>query len=119
MWQNPDPILNEYIGSSKIFDPSNLKLYTYTANNPVNMIDPDGNEPVKVHTGTVSDFVNFLNNTSSKMGTHIGNKAIHSMKRLDDTKWGKPVTTPPFNLMGKNKGGSGKGRYIYTKKGVE
>ncbi|HEY9128772.1 MAG TPA: hypothetical protein VIN02_02940 [Sulfurovum sp.] len=45
VWQSPDPILNKYIDGQPnhgVFDPRNLGLYTYTANNPVNMVDPDG-----------------------------------------------------------------------------
>lgn len=46
MWQSPDPILNQYIDGKPnggVFNPHNSKLYTYTRNNPVNLVDPDGN----------------------------------------------------------------------------
>ncbi|GIT97924.1 HNH endonuclease [Sulfurovum sp. TSL1] len=45
VWQNPDPILDEYMSgqtNNGVFNPKNLELYTYTRNNPVNLIDPDG-----------------------------------------------------------------------------
>ncbi|UFH59488.1 polymorphic toxin type 10 domain-containing protein (plasmid) [Sulfurovum mangrovi] len=45
MWQSPDPILNEYMSGQTnggVFNPKNLSLFTYTANNPVNLVDPDG-----------------------------------------------------------------------------
>lgn len=45
VWQSPDPILNQYMDGKPnhgVFTPQNLGLYTYTANNPVNLVDPDG-----------------------------------------------------------------------------
>jgi len=45
VWQSPDPILGEYMSGKTnggVFTPINLGLYTYTANNPVNLVDPDG-----------------------------------------------------------------------------
>jgi RHS repeat-associated protein len=51
VWQSPDPILNEYMSGQTnggVFNPSNLSLFTYTYNNPVNLVDPDGNSPISV-----------------------------------------------------------------------
>ena len=48
VWQSPDPILNEYMSGKTnggVFNPQNLGLFTYTHNNPVNLVDPDGNNP--------------------------------------------------------------------------
>lgn len=48
MWQSPDPILDEYMDGQTnggVFNPKNLNLFTYTYNNPVNLVDPDGNNP--------------------------------------------------------------------------
>lgn len=45
MWQSPDPILNSYMSGETnggVFNPKNLSLFTYTYNNPVNLVDPDG-----------------------------------------------------------------------------
>lgn len=45
MWQSPDPILDEYMDGKPnggVFNPKNLGLYSYTANNPINLVDPDG-----------------------------------------------------------------------------
>lgn len=49
VWQSPDPILNEYMSGQTnggVFNPRNLNLFTYTYNNPVNLVDPDGNEVI-------------------------------------------------------------------------
>jgi len=48
VWQSPDPILNEYISGQTnggVYNPKNLSLFSYTYNNPVNLVDPDGNNP--------------------------------------------------------------------------
>ena len=45
VWQSPDPILNSYMDGAPnggVFTPTNLGLYSYTANNPLNFVDPDG-----------------------------------------------------------------------------
>ena len=46
MWQSGDPILGKYLdgkrGMGGVFAPQNLALYSYTWNNPVKYIDPDG-----------------------------------------------------------------------------
>jgi len=48
VWQSPDPILNKYMSGQTnvgVFNPQNLSLFSYTYNNPVNLVDPDGNNP--------------------------------------------------------------------------
>jgi len=53
IWQSPDPILNDYFDgkvNGGVFSPVNLQLYSYTYNNPVNLVDPDGNNPIKAVT---------------------------------------------------------------------
>ncbi|MGK4000057.1 RHS repeat-associated core domain-containing protein [Sorangium sp. So ce1024] len=45
VWLSPDPILAEYMRGGPaggVFNPGNLGLYSYTLNNPVNLVDPDG-----------------------------------------------------------------------------
>jgi len=45
VWQSVDPILNSYMDSAPnggVFAPTNLGLYSYTANNSVNLVDLDG-----------------------------------------------------------------------------
>ncbi|WP_437895320.1 RHS repeat-associated core domain-containing protein [Sorangium sp. So ce124] len=47
VWLSPDPILDEYMEggtSGGVFNPGNLGLYSYTLNNPVNLVDPDGRQ---------------------------------------------------------------------------
>jgi len=45
LWQNPDPALGSYLDGGAVNQPANLAAYTYTYNNPVRLIDPDGREP--------------------------------------------------------------------------
>jgi len=50
VWISPDPILYAYLGSSAnklkgmggVYNPANLGLYSYTYNNPMIYVDPDG-----------------------------------------------------------------------------
>ena len=45
VWQSPDPILDSYMSGETnggVFNPHNMKLYSYTYNNPVNYTDPTG-----------------------------------------------------------------------------
>ena len=56
VWQSVDPILEKYLpsgdpekdknlpGLGGVFNPANLAGYTYTHQNPVRYVDPDGNE---------------------------------------------------------------------------
>jgi len=46
VWQSVDPIIGEYMSGQTnggVFNPKNLNMFGYTYNNPVNMVDPDGN----------------------------------------------------------------------------
>ncbi|WP_438032864.1 SpvB/TcaC N-terminal domain-containing protein [Sorangium sp. So ce204] len=52
VWLSPDPILDEYMEggtSGGVFNPGNLGLYSYTLNNPVNLVDPDGRSAQGAH----------------------------------------------------------------------
>ncbi|WP_437575486.1 RHS repeat domain-containing protein [Sorangium sp. So ce887] len=52
VWLSPDPILDEYMAGGPgagVFNPGNLGLYSYTLNNPVNLVDPDGRQVVGGH----------------------------------------------------------------------
>ncbi|WP_223810786.1 RHS repeat-associated core domain-containing protein [Flavobacterium baculatum] len=101
-----DPLAEKY---------SNYTPYNYTLNNPVNLIDPDGREPIKPYVGTVGNFISLLNNSPSKVGGYTGSKAKQYMLDLSKTEWSwsqmrpMPTQTGYFNMK--------KGRYIYTKKG--
>ena len=109
-----DPVVGRW-GS---VDPKAAKFasrspYVFCLNNPVLLIDPNGQEPILPQAGTVSGFIEFLNNTSTKMGIQRGNAAHDALFRLAKVDWsgGKPTpaTTAPFNLQAD--------RYIYTEKG--
>jgi RHS repeat-associated protein len=104
-WYSVDPLAEKY--------PS-VSPYIYTLNNPINLIDPDGREPVQSFAGTSSDFRNLLINISSrKVGNYTGAQASNYMRNLGNTKFEKgkivPSETGFFNTK--------KGRYIYTDKG--
>ncbi|WP_437875553.1 RHS repeat domain-containing protein [Sorangium sp. So ce513] len=52
VWLSPDPILDEYMRGGPgagVFNPGNLGLYSYTLNNPVNLVDPDGRNAQGAH----------------------------------------------------------------------
>jgi len=52
VWQSPDPILAEYMDGKTnggVFNPKNLNMFGYTYNNPVNLVDPDGNNPGPIY----------------------------------------------------------------------
>jgi hypothetical protein len=84
-------------------------------NNPVNLIDPDGREPIKPLVGTAQTFRTLLDNSPSKVGGYTGDKASNYLKNLGNTEfdWGQmrplPTETGYFNKK--------EGRYIYTEKG--
>nr|WP_239993972.1 hypothetical protein [Neisseria lactamica] len=60
--------------------------------------------------GTTSGFIEFFNNTTTKMGQQTGKNAENALFRLEDTDWRfMPSVTPPFNQI--------KDRYIYTTNG--
>ncbi|GHT25480.1 hypothetical protein FACS189430_12070 [Bacteroidia bacterium] len=87
-----------------------IGAYVYCMGNPINRIDPDGNEPIPAYAGTVSGFVKFMNGLSTGIGTSTGATAHAAMLRMGVTKGLTPQNTAPFNTSGGN-------RYIYTEKG--
>src|SRR5690554_789502 len=111
-----DPRLSIFISVDPLAEKyPNYTPYNYTLNNPINLIDPDGREPIKPYVGTVGNFVSLLNNSPSKVGAYTGTKAHNYMLSLGNTKWNwkqmrpLPTQTGYFNMK--------KGRYIYTTKG--
>jgi len=109
-----DPRLGKFLSVDPLASKfPHMSPYAAMDDDPINKTDPDGQEPIKPQAGTVSGFIAFLNNTSSKMGTLTGGNAQDALRRLAkiNWSWGKPTpaTTAPFNLQ--------KDRYIYTEKG--
>ena len=105
-WVTPDPLAEKMFSWSP---------YVYNFDNPVKYFDADGREPIRAQAGTAAGFVNFFNNTRTRMGTLRGTDAQDAMRRLGQTEmnWQQgrptPTTTGPFNLM--------RDRYIYTENG--
>ena len=105
LWMSTDPMEEKY---------PDISSYGYTYNNPIKYQDIEGLEPVKSQAGTVNGFIEFFNNTSTKMGTLKGQAAHNAMIRLSKIKIDHgvkpiPATTAPFNNQ--------KDRYIYTEVG--
>jgi RHS repeat-associated protein len=106
MWLSVDPLAHKFPHKSP---------YAFVENNPINLIDPDGREPIRPLVGSVSTFVALLNNSPRKVGGFTGKAAHNYMMSLGNTEfsWKQmrplPTQTGYFNQK--------KGRYIYTKKG--
>src|SRR5690554_82140 len=106
-WLSIDPLAAEMPSWSS---------YNYTFNNPLFYTDPDGRQPIKPFAGTVKDFLNQVNNLSTrKVGRYKGSSSHDYMINLSATKFNwstmrpEPTQTGFYNQK--------KGRYIYTEKG--
>jgi RHS repeat-associated protein len=92
-----------------------ISPYAFVENNPINLIDPDGREPIKPYVGTAAMFRALLNNSPSKVGGYTGTQASNYLKNLGNTEfsWKQmrplPTQTGYFNRK--------EGRYVYTEKG--
>jgi len=111
--------MDPQIGRFMVVDQSAEKFfgispYAYVANNPISLIDPDGQEPIKPYAGTVEGLLRFMNNIETKIGLTSGRSAHSAMLRMGQSKMTlkgpRPANTAPFNEAGNN-------RYIYTEKG--
>ena len=70
----------------------------------------ENNAVNKSQSGNIIAFIEFFNNTNTKMGQLVGSDAEKAMLRLNDTNFKlMPSVTPPFNGIND--------RYIYTTKG--
>lgn len=105
-WWHVDPLAHKFPYASP---------YNFVLNNPINLVDPDGREPIKPLVGTAGQFRALLDNSPRKVGAYTGTQASNYLKSLGNTEfsWKQmrplPTETGYFN----NK----EGRYIYTEKG--
>ncbi len=104
-WFRVDPMAAKFLEWSP---------YNFVMNNPINLTDPDGREPIKPFAGTIGGFISFFNSLSSGVGSSQGSTAHLAMLRMGAFKMtgggAKPANTTLFNTSNGN-------RYIYTKKG--
>ncbi|CAK8717112.1 RHS and YD repeat-containing [Candidatus Electrothrix laxa] len=82
VWQSADPILGDYLpsgdkekdkklpGMGGVFYSPNLGLYTYTGNNPINYIDPDGRE-LETHDGQQLTYLDFYDHYKKGSGVSV------------------------------------------------
>ncbi|MCK4260901.1 MAG: hypothetical protein KAX49_18130 [Halanaerobiales bacterium] len=106
-----DPAVGRFISEDPVKDGANW--YGYCSNCPLTYKDRNGLQPTRHQAGTVAEFKEVMDNSTSKIGLTIGKDAEEALLRLGKTGGFmglKPLTTPYFNQK--------KGRYIYTfKKG--
>ena len=105
MWLSVDPLAEKF--------PS-VSPYVYTLNNPINLIDPDGREPIKYMLVLSAMFRALLNNSPRELEI-IQDRKGELFESLGNTEfsWKQmrplPTQTGYFNKK--------EGRYIYTEKG--
>ena len=104
LWMSVDPKQEAY---------PNYHSYCYVFNNPVNAIDPDGNEPIKPQAGTAKGFVEEISNTGARSGRKHGQQAHNAMIGFGkiDFHFPRPL---PANIGRIN---TYRNKYIYTTKG--
>jgi len=100
-WTVPDPMAEKYYGYSS---------YTYCLDNPINLIDIKGNEPIRMFIGTAAQFKELLDTSPNRVGGYTGQKAANYLRGLGSTdiKNGRPSPTETGFFNNKV------GRYIYT-----
>ena len=104
LWVSVDPKQEAY---------PNYHSYCYVFNNPVNAIDPDGNEPIKPQAGTAKGFVEEISNTGARSGRKHGQQAHNAMVGFGKIEFHFPRPLPA------NTGriNTYRNKYIYTTKG--
>jgi len=114
--RSEDPYLSIFISTDQLwYKYPHLTPYHYSANNPIMLIDPDGNEPILALVGTAGMFRTLLNNSPRGVGYYTGQQAASYLRSLGNTEWSwrqmrpLPTQTGYFNKR--------ESRYIYTEKG--
>jgi hypothetical protein len=68
-------------------------------NQPAQLVDADGMEPIQTQAGSIHGFVQDMNNTPHQVGRARGADAARAPSRLGDTKFPfDPAATAVFNL---------------------
>jgi RHS repeat-associated protein len=128
MWISVDPAMGDYIPSAPVDDEArkrngnlpgmggvynyvNFHVYHYAGNNPVKLVDPDGRSPNKAQVAVLGFFIDSMNTSPSRVGTHRGIVADATLQSFANTEGliPEPTTTPYFNNR--------IGRYVYTTRG--
>ena len=84
-WQSTDPMLATYVTGQLhggLYNPANLALYTYSENNPVNKIDPNGRVVVVKDPTQKAYFENLINSRA------LGEFHFNARNELVHTKFG-------------------------------
>ena len=98
-------------GNAHPASPQSWNRYTYAANNPLAIIDPDGREPVKAQAGLIQGFILQMNSTTHHVGAQSGAQASAALLSLGETKFSWKRGLVPANTAVFNQSSD---RYVYT-----
>ena len=120
---SPDPILGKYLDSvgkgnqnNGVFDSKNLALYSYGYQNPVRMLDPDGNAPVE---GNQGGSPGLIPEPEQKVPADVAgimrDQAYRSIKALPDFFGRSVFFTQAMKIINTNRVGNGSGITVIGK----
>ena len=116
MWQSADPALGRHLNGGGVFEPRNLSVTSYVYQNPLRLIDPDGEEPVKNKVGMAFGFrTQVMDVSRNKAGLLTGVHAQNMILSWGKTEWTWKFWKGPLPKVGYFN--TAKIRYVYTKKG--